>query len=193
ATSLPEAMVVTNDLTKVKITDEHQPKHSGQLFIGGTLLNDIHQLELNKFYAKKHQAWRLIYKATRHGFSASDFHSHCDGKGPTMTIIQSKEGDYLFGGYTAVPWSSKAAFKEDTTAFLFTLTNPHCQPATQFHIDDKQTHRAVTHHSNAGPIFGTRNSITTSTSSSHDSLIKLISNFCHSLFYKTQSGLPGNK
>ncbi|CAF4622045.1 unnamed protein product, partial [Didymodactylos carnosus] len=41
ATSLPEAMVVTNDLTKVKITDEHQPKHSGQLFIGGTLLNDI--------------------------------------------------------------------------------------------------------------------------------------------------------
>ena len=38
------------------------------------------------------------------GSAASIFHSNCDGKGPTVTII--KYGSYIFGGYTDVSWYS---------------------------------------------------------------------------------------
>ena len=45
------------------------------------------------------------WHAKTDGSAASTFHSNCDGKGPTVTIIQS--GDYIFGGYTDVSWQSK--------------------------------------------------------------------------------------
>ena len=45
------------------------------------------------------------WHAKADGWSASTFHSNCDGKGPTVTII--KVNDSIFGGYTDVSWSSK--------------------------------------------------------------------------------------
>ena len=44
------------------------------------------------------------WRAKTDGWAASTFHSNCDGKGPTVTIIQV--GSYIFGGYTDVSWSS---------------------------------------------------------------------------------------
>ena len=44
------------------------------------------------------------WRAKTDGWVASTFHSNCDGKGPTVTIIQV--GRYIFGGYTDVSWSS---------------------------------------------------------------------------------------
>ena len=48
------------------------------------------------------------WRAKTDGWAASTFHSKCDGKGPTVTIIQV--GSYVFGGYTDVSWSSKYKF-----------------------------------------------------------------------------------
>ena len=42
------------------------------------------------------------------GWAASTFHSNCDGKGPTVTII--KVGTYIFGGYTEVSWSNPSKY-----------------------------------------------------------------------------------
>ncbi|CAF1171612.1 unnamed protein product [Didymodactylos carnosus] len=59
-----------------------------QLFIGGTLLDDKeHQSKLNEFHGTPHQQWELIYKATRDGFAASNFHRRCDGKAIFDTLI----------------------------------------------------------------------------------------------------------
>ena len=44
------------------------------------------------------------WHAKTDGSAASIFHSNCDGKGPTVTII--KFGNYIFGGYTDVSWHS---------------------------------------------------------------------------------------
>ena len=38
------------------------------------------------------------------GWASSTFHSKCDGKGPTVTIVLV--GSYIFGGYTDKSWSS---------------------------------------------------------------------------------------
>lgn len=48
--------------------------------------------------------WRLLYRASRDGFDAANFHSKCDKKGPTVTIVKS--GSFIFGGFTEVSWES---------------------------------------------------------------------------------------
>jgi len=45
---------------------------------------------------------KLLYRASRDGWAASNFHSCCDNKGPTVTVIKS--GNYIFGGYTEKSW-----------------------------------------------------------------------------------------
>ncbi|CAF1446238.1 unnamed protein product, partial [Didymodactylos carnosus] len=86
---------------------------------------------------------------------AEDFHRLCDGKGATMTIIQSNDDPgYLFGGYTTVSWSSTCSWQPDPQAFLFTLTNPHNIPPTKYHVKEKSMQFAVYHDATVGPSFG---------------------------------------
>ena len=47
--------------------------------------------------------WKLCWRASRDGWAAERFHSLCDDKGPTVTII--KVGKYIFGGYASESWS----------------------------------------------------------------------------------------
>ena len=53
----------------------------------------------------KHSRWLLCYRASFHGWLASTFHTNCDGKDNTVTII--KKGHNIFGGYTDIPWGKK--------------------------------------------------------------------------------------
>ena len=46
--------------------------------------------------------YNLLYRASRNGWAASNFHSCCDNKGPTVTVVKS--GNYIFGGYTEHQW-----------------------------------------------------------------------------------------
>ena len=46
----------------------------------------------------------LLYRASRDGWAASNFHFCCDNKGPTVTVIKS--GNNIFGGYTEHAWES---------------------------------------------------------------------------------------
>jgi hypothetical protein len=41
----------------------------------------------------------LIYKGSRDGFYAGDFHSRADKKGPTISLFKMKSGD-IIGGFT---------------------------------------------------------------------------------------------
>ena len=50
------------------------------------------------------------WRAKTDSWSVSTFHSNCDGKGPTVTII--KVGSYIFGGYTDVSWSSSRKYNK---------------------------------------------------------------------------------
>ena len=42
------------------------------------------------------------YHAETDGWDSTTFHSKCDGKGPTVSIIQVS--NYTFGGHTDVSW-----------------------------------------------------------------------------------------
>jgi len=49
---------------------------------------------------------KLLYRASRDGWAASNFHSCCDNKGPTLTVV--KNGNYIFGGYTEENWRGRS-------------------------------------------------------------------------------------
>ena len=55
-------------------------------------------------------AWKRCWHASVDGWAASTFHSRCDGKGPTVTII--RVGKCIFGGYTSISWGKLTLQKE---------------------------------------------------------------------------------
>ena len=48
---------------------------------------------------------KLCWRATRDGWTHTEFHSGCDDKAPTVAIV--KVGDYVFGGFATATWSGK--------------------------------------------------------------------------------------
>ena len=48
-------------------------------------------------------AWKRCWRASVDGWDTRKFHSRCDDKGPTVTIIRVQR-KYIFGGYTSVSW-----------------------------------------------------------------------------------------
>jgi hypothetical protein len=57
--------------------------------------------------------WSICWRATRDGWAASTFHSKCDGKLPTITIVQviNDNKTYVFGGYASEPWNTYSKFE----------------------------------------------------------------------------------
>jgi hypothetical protein len=63
---------------------------------------------------------RLLYRATRDGDAASDFHSRCDKVNNTLVVVKTKEG-LKFGGFTTETWEGDDVDKTDNKAFCFSL------------------------------------------------------------------------
>ena len=106
--------------------------------------------------------FKLLFRSSRDGASAAAFHSRCDAQGPTLTLIKDMDGN-VFGGYTAVHWSSPAAddnllsygwYFHDHAAFLYTVVNPHADPPALFPLTVGAYARAIVCDSFEGPIFG---------------------------------------
>jgi hypothetical protein len=100
--------------------------------------------------------FRLLWRGSRDGFGASDFHSRCDGHTNTLTIIADTKGN-VFGGFTPVAWESCGkALKGDGSrkSFLYTLRNPHNVPARRFALKEDAIEKAIWCDSEGGPNFG---------------------------------------
>ena len=95
--------------------------------------------------------WSLIYRASRDGFDANDFHFKCDNHSSTLTLLKAKESKYVFGGYTEVTWESSNQWKCDPTSFIFSLTNKENRPVKMMTTDvDKSIYCSQRY----GPTFG---------------------------------------
>lgn len=95
--------------------------------------------------------WNLLYRASRDGFGAADFHSKCDIQSTFLVIIKTNES-FIFGAYTETDWSS-GGFKTDNSAFIFSLENKDGNPLK---LNCIQPEYAVYSNpfSSYGPTFG---------------------------------------
>jgi len=61
---------------------------------------------------------KCIYKASKDGFSAIDFHKLCDGRGSGLVVILTKSGK-VFGGFNPLGWDSTDDYGNTNSAFLW--------------------------------------------------------------------------
>ena len=71
--------------------------------------------QLEKWLGEKCK-WNLCYRASRDGWSAQDFHRHCDNKGPTVVLV--KANNCIFGGYTDQNWLGITGMREIRLGFV---------------------------------------------------------------------------
>ena len=98
------------------------------------------------FDGKKFQT-KLLFRGSKDGFSAGQFHSLCDNKGPTLVLVKSRLGFY-FGGFNSTSWNSSGQWSQTPNCFLFSLNHK-----TKHEIYQNPQH-AIYHHSGYGPTFG---------------------------------------
>ena len=95
----------------------------------------------------------LLYRGSRDGWKASDFHAKCDNKGATITVIRSSDG-FIFGGFADKSWKSSVGWGKSDKAFLFSLKSPSNEVGpTKMRIKQNKLY-AMYDHSTYGPTFG---------------------------------------
>jgi hypothetical protein len=114
-----------------------------------TILSEFPSI-LSEFEKKR---WILQDRGTRDGFKSSDFHSKCDGRANTITLIETTKG-YIFGGFTRIGWDSSNSLKTDNAreSFLFTIRNACNISPRRFALSNPSN--AIVCNSSYGPVFG---------------------------------------
>jgi hypothetical protein len=109
--------------------------------------------------------FELLWRSSRDGFGASEFHRRCDGHANMLTVILDTNWN-IFGGFTPVEWESREwngdfgeennGLKDDKNqkSFVFTLKNPKNISARKFVLKDRRSYRAMICDSCQDPYFG---------------------------------------
>jgi hypothetical protein len=136
-----------------KITFHCEKNNYSKIKFDSNILNKVQSNELIKlceFQNKKE--FKLLYRATRDGFSSKAFHSKCDEIPRTLTIIKVKDKSHIFGGYTEATWEDYNTYKQYPNAFIFSLVNNDNKPIKM--KANQNIQQAIYCHTSYGPIFG---------------------------------------
>jgi len=107
-------------------------------FTDSALLDSVDQDHLGVWLGDGSQ-WKSCFKKSVDGASAAIAHAKCDNQGPIIAVVENSLG-HVFGGYTAVSWSSSGGYFNSTSGWLFTFKGgatklPYYQnPATAFYF-----------------------------------------------------------
>lgn len=130
--------------------------------------------------------FRIVYKASRDGFHAKDFHSRCDGIASTLTVIKAANG-CIFGGFTEQPWSSEGQYVFDDKAFVFSLVNKE-KSSFRALFWTKYYGDAIYCHRDFGPCFGKKDiSISSESNTNMSSYAGIGSTFNNIVYYMNKS------
>ena len=126
-------------------------EEEGEKFPNGILKDIIKTQEeievvLNKIEEKfPGSSYKLLYKGSRDGDGASDFHSRCDDAEKTLVIVKDNYNN-VFGGFTTQDWGGEYLQKKDDEAFIFSIG----KRKTYDVIPDQN---AIGCYPNFGPVF----------------------------------------
>lgn len=106
-----------------------------------------------------------LYKATRDGWSAVNFHDKVDGLGSAVVVARSVSGQ-IFGGYNPAGWRSTDDYVTSTAAFLWAKQSGGQRFRKQASSQQQQTAKiikfpvlaggnaAIFDYATSGPTFG---------------------------------------
>ncbi|XP_015751579.1 PREDICTED: uncharacterized protein LOC107331498 isoform X2 [Acropora digitifera] len=122
------------------------------VIIGGNLTYFANLSDWLKPVAQINGQWILCWRASLHGWAAKTFHSLCDNKRPTLTIVKDTNNN-IFGGYTSKPWKSTNSYQNDPKASLFSLKNPANNPRELPQLN-KRSSWSMADYARCCPTFG---------------------------------------
>ncbi|GBC03094.1 hypothetical protein RclHR1_00050002 [Rhizophagus clarus] len=67
--------------------------------------------------------FNLLYRASRDGNTAADFHTKCDNKGATIVIVKISNSNQIVGGYNPLFWVSNNTFRPSCDSFIFSFAS----------------------------------------------------------------------
>ena len=117
-----------NDLEKIilEFKEKEKVKEKKKLnnfFKESNILNEEEKKLIISWLNFKPKNINLLLNSNRDGDSFEAFHRLCDGKAPTIGIIETTKG-HKFGGFTTQLWNGKSNenfCKTDNNAFIFSL------------------------------------------------------------------------
>jgi hypothetical protein len=98
----------------------------------------------------------LLYRGSCDGLSGLAFHSKCDNKGCTLTIIETICGKVI-GGYSNTSWTSSGEYIVANKAFLFAISGIGISSPCKMKLKNENDQHAIWSHSRCGPTFGRGN------------------------------------
>jgi len=135
----------------LKLTREVLPVDFGKTFKADSKilnekgLNLLHSFLLDDY---KEPMLDLIYRGSRNGYSAQEFHDFCDARGSTIILIRSTSKK-VFGGYTDVSWNRDDQYQSTDKSFLFSMDFKE-----KFKLKPGHAQYAIKGSKELGPCFG---------------------------------------
>ena len=150
--NLKKYQIENSNLKKLLMNKDNKLKIEYQeekLIKESAIIKDKEDIMIKNWISNnKNMSFHLIYKATRDGDDAKDFHKLCDEISPTLTLARTKNGN-RFGGYTSAPYTKNSESKEinDPNAFVFSLDK-------KYKYNTNKPNSSITSNKNYGPYFG---------------------------------------
>ena len=138
-----------NNLEENQSQDQEQDQE--EKFPNGIIKNIIKEFDEIEFVVNKisdkfpGSKFRLLYKGSRDGDGAADFHSRCDDAEKSLVIVEDNYGN-RFGGFTTQDWGGQYMQKKDEDAFIFSIDKNKIYDV----IPDQN---AIGCYPNFGPVF----------------------------------------
>ena len=109
---------------------------------------DLNLIEtgIKKKQNKTIKKFTLLFRASRDGYSYSNFHSKCDGKVNTLILVETTNRR-RFGGYTECQWDQSNSYKTGPYSFIFSFDNKKIYYS-------KNGSNSIYGNSSYGPTFG---------------------------------------
>ncbi|KAL0228936.1 hypothetical protein GEMRC1_013556 [Eukaryota sp. GEM-RC1] len=95
---------------------------------------------------------RLLFRASRDGYTAANFHSKCDNQANVLVLFKTNTGA-IGGGYSTTAFDSSGQYKLSPGAFLFRLVNSNGASPRKFNLKGT-TVNDIYCNSGYGPTFG---------------------------------------
>ncbi|KAL7522127.1 hypothetical protein ACHAWX_006817 [Stephanocyclus meneghinianus] len=124
------------------------------LLLDSTIIRKQYHEKLHDWLSEvtPHINLTLLYRSSRDGRCDSTFHSKCDNKGATLTVIMTTEG-HIVGAYSDVDWHKGSRYVPSNTAFLFVIPACDDSAASKMKLTGHYNQHAI-YCSPYGPTFG---------------------------------------
>ena len=99
---------------------------------------------------------KLLYRASKDGWTSFNFHIKCNEKKKTITIIHTNSKN-IFGAYQSIKWNKIGKWYEDNNSFLILIRSSKQYKSQIFKLKNKNLRNEITtvyHYTTMGHIFG---------------------------------------